>query len=152
VRKLGEIDLTDDLAAFIKTKGLGPDALSPSLTLPAFRNIMAGRRGKIKPLLMNHRVIAGIGNLYADEICYQCRIHPETTVDRLSRDQIASIYRTMRQVLARSVAVSADFGKLPKTWLLPGRKRGSCPRCCGNLTRIELGGRGTYFCPVCLKQ
>lgn len=149
-RKLGEIALTDNLPGFIEDKGLGPDALAPALNLRAFRSVMSGRSGKIKPLLMNQRVIAGIGNLYADEICYQARIHPETRTDKLDEDAVTSIYTTMRRVLERSVKVSADFSRLPPTWLLPHRQRGSkCPRCRAEFQRIKMGGRTAYFCPAC---
>jgi formamidopyrimidine-DNA glycosylase len=68
VRKLGEIGLVDDVVEFVEAEGLGPDALDPELDLGAFREALGKRRGSVKGALMNQEVVAGIGNVYADEI------------------------------------------------------------------------------------
>jgi formamidopyrimidine-DNA glycosylase len=75
-RKFGEIELIKDIDEFLQTRGLGPDALEISLS--QFKAIIGKHRGAVKAILLNQQLIAGIGNLYADEILFRARIHPAT--------------------------------------------------------------------------
>jgi formamidopyrimidine-DNA glycosylase len=81
-RKFGKLGITSDPDEFIKLKRLGPDALQ--VDFGKFQKIFNGRKGMIKPLLLNQNLIAGIGNLYADEILYQTAIHPMTRANHLN--------------------------------------------------------------------
>ena len=79
-RKFGEIELIEDVDEFVETRSLGPDALEISFS--QFKAIMQKHRGAVKAILLNQRLIAGIGNLYADEILFRARMHPGTEAAR----------------------------------------------------------------------
>jgi formamidopyrimidine-DNA glycosylase len=151
-RKLGLVTLTEDPASFIEARGLGPDALDDGLTLARFRDRLAGRRGALKSALMNQEILAGVGNVYADEILFQAKIDPNTKVDELDDRKLRAVYRTMRRVLRTSIRNNAEIDRLPKSYLLPHRDSdGRCPRCGGGLEKGRVSGRGTYYCPRCQK-
>lgn len=145
MRKFGGVWLAhdrDEVAA--ATGALGPDALR--VDRREFLDLLAGRRGRIKSALMDQTLIAGIGNLLADEILWQARIHPARTLARMSREQLLALHSTTRRVLQRWIE---RYGSLPKGWLIRARRKGECPRCGAPLLRIVVGGRTTYFCPRC---
>lgn len=144
VRKIGQIDVVDDVEAFIEERGLGPDALD--LDLGAFRERLDGRRGAIKGTLMNQEVLAGIGNVYADEILFAAGVHPEADTDGLGDDTVAEIHRAMGKVLEK--AIDGRVEEFPDDFLLPRREDGAeCPRCGGEIEKTEVSGRPTYLCP-----
>ena len=95
-RMLGRVGLADDAEEFIEAEELGPDALDPAFDLQAFDRAIAGRRRDVKSVLMDQTLIAGIGNIYADEILFQARLHPKT------RRHIARRSAARRPVRARS--------------------------------------------------
>src|SRR4029077_11270935 len=150
-RKFGEIELIEDLDEFLQTLGLGPDALEISLS--HFKAIIGKHRGAVKAILLNQQLIAGIGNLYADEILFRARMHPAIDATRLSDKDLAPLFRAMRYVLEKAIALKTDFNRLPKSWLLPHRgKGGKCPRCGRRLKSATIGGRAAWFCPHCQKR
>ncbi|HZD17469.1 MAG TPA: DNA-formamidopyrimidine glycosylase family protein [Actinomycetota bacterium] len=147
-RTLGRIDLAEDIAWFVGRRGLGPDALD--IERSTFDEATRGRRAAVKPLLLNQSVIAGIGNLYADEVCFQAELWPETPFDRLDAHGRSRLLRAIRHVLRTAVDRHADPDRFPRTWLLPHRREGAaCPRGDGEVERIEVAGRGTYGCRSC---
>ncbi|WP_193165233.1 Fpg/Nei family DNA glycosylase [Microbulbifer hainanensis] len=149
-RKLGHIALTDSPKHWVEMKKLGPDALA--LSSDDFLRLAASRHGAVKPWLMDQHSIAGIGNLYSDEVLFQSRIHPRRAVADLSEAELKAIHRKLREALDTSVAVQADPDKLPKQFLLPHRHEGGhCPRCGSNLQNAKIGGRTSWFCPHCQK-
>lgn len=146
-RKLGRISLVRDVGEFVDTQGLGPDPLADDFDLAAFRSVLEGHRGTLKGLLMNQSAMAGLGNVYADEILFHAGIHPETPVDGLSADEVQTLFETMNRVVRRAIDARADPGRMPSTWLLTHREpEATCPRCGGTIRRIEVSGRATYFC------
>lgn len=150
-RKLGRIGWTDDPESFVQEQGLGPDA--DALDLAQFRDLASGRRGSVKAWLMDQTAIAGIGNVYSDEILFRAGFHPNSQVNRLDSDQVASLHRAMQQVLAQAIKAQADPEKMPKSFLLPQREPGApCPKCGGKLARISAAGRNSYYCPRCQPQ
>jgi formamidopyrimidine-DNA glycosylase len=147
-RLLGKIGLATSMAALIEKRNLGIDALR--MTFGSFKSAVRGREGAAKSFLMNQRWIAGIGNIYADEILFQSSIHPEAKMDRLPEERLRILFRNIQEVLKKAVAGHADPNRLPRAYLIPQRKkRGKCPRSHGELKHIRVGGRSTYFCPVC---
>lgn len=149
-RMIGRVGLVEDMAADVRAKKLGPDALDPRLTAAAFKKALAGRRGPIKSVLMDQEVIAGIGNEYSDEILFQARVHPTTPASALDARALGRIYNSMRRILEQALAAGADHARFPKTFLIPNRRQGAaCPRCGGQLRRVAVGGRTGYFCPAC---
>jgi formamidopyrimidine-DNA glycosylase len=147
-RLLGRLSLSDDVEGFVEKEGLGPDALA--LKLGPFRTIMSSRRGMIKPTLMNQSVIAGIGNIYSDEILFQAGVHPRAECSKLGDERTAALYRSMRTVLRTAIRHKADPRELPRSYLLPRRAEGAeCPECGGRVRKIKIGGRAAYYCPKC---
>jgi formamidopyrimidine-DNA glycosylase len=147
-RMLGHAGLVADPDAFIEREGLGPDAL---LADEETRNATLGRRrGRLKSVLMNQEALAGIGNLYADEILFQCRLHPLRRLDEMPAERVRELGRTTREVLACAVDRNADRDLFPADYLLTTRRRSNrCPRCDAALRSIKVGQRTTYFCPRC---
>jgi formamidopyrimidine-DNA glycosylase len=149
-RRLGRIDFTDAPAAFVEKQELGPDAMSGELDRTAFAERLAGRTGMIKPALMNQETIAGIGNVYSDEVLFQARMHPKTPVNELDDDAVGRLYRVMRRVLRVACEKRAEVDELPRGWLLPVRAEGEpCPKCGGTLKKITVSGRSGIYCPEC---
>ncbi|MGM0366315.1 MAG: Fpg/Nei family DNA glycosylase [Actinomycetota bacterium] len=147
-RKLGRISLTGNMEAFIKKKRLGPDALH--ISEEEFIRIASKRKKMIKPALMDQSFIAGLGNIYVDEVCYQCGVNPRKRLDDIEEKKLKGIYGCIQDVLDISIKAKADISSMPDSWLIKRREEGAgCPRCQGRVKRIELGGRGTYFCPQC---
>lgn len=145
MRKFGKVGLTPDPDTFVKEKNLGPDALA--IDLKTFKEIFKGRKGTIKPLIMNQNFIAGIGNLYADEILYQSGIHPLTKADHLNQDKLKTLYVAMKKVLNVAIKHLDQPENMPSSFLLAHRyPGGECPSG-GMMEILKVAGRTTYFCP-----
>ena len=140
MRLFGVVDLVRDPDAFIRERGLGPDPLT--IGLREFRARIAGRRGAIKPLLLSQQLIAGVGNLYADETLFRAGIHPRRGAHRLTDSDVKSLFDHLRRVLRDAISGRRVF-------LITNREEGEpCPRCGGTLRRAVVGGRTTYFCAI----
>jgi formamidopyrimidine-DNA glycosylase len=159
-RKFGRLHLTGDPATVLGH--LGPEPLSDDLTLEAFAALVRRRRGRLKPLLLNQRFIAGLGNIYADEALFAAGLHPRRTADTLSDDEIAALYRAIRQVLRRAVEnrgttlgdggyrdAQGNEGRNQDDVRVYGRTGEPCTRCGTPVQRTVLGGRSAHFCPHC---
>lgn len=147
-RKLGLVQLIDDVDGFVDAHGLGPDAMDPDFGRGDFVHCFAGRRGAIKSALMNQQAMAGVGNEYSDEILYQAGIHPSVKAADLKQADLERIYRYMRRVLRTAVEKGADPSRFPKSYIMPHRHGdGKCPggRC--DLKSIKISGRTAYYCP-----
>lgn len=143
-RKLGRVGLVDSKEDFIIEHGLGPDALE--LTWKEFREAIKGRSGMIKPIIMNQQIIAGIGNLYSDEILFQSDLAPQTGVDRLSEKELKKVFEKIKSVLPE-VIKNKGKDKFPKGYLHDFRKEGEkCPKCGGEIVKATVGGRSAYYC------
>ncbi len=150
-RQFGQIGLLKDVEEFLKKRALGPDALD--LDLGEFRKILGNRRGAVKSILMNQRLISGIGNIYADEILFRARMHPATEISRLGDKALTKLFRATHYVLERAITARADANQMPRSWLLPHRgKGGKCPRCGRRLKSARIGGRTAWFCAHCQKR
>ncbi|MFO7907565.1 MAG: Fpg/Nei family DNA glycosylase [Planctomycetota bacterium] len=149
-RKLGMVALAEDQDAFIEQHELGPDAMDETLTPRAFCERLAGRRGTVKSILMNQETVAGLGNVYADEVLFQAGIAPGHRVDELDDQTLRKLYQTMRRVLKTAIRNNADVSRLPRGYLLRQRAPdGHCPRCGRAVKKAKISGRGTYFCDHC---
>ncbi len=147
-RMLGRIGWTATIEEFVLLKKLGPDALS--ISKREFVERFGRARGAIKPALMDQHRMAGIGNIYADEVLYQSRLDPRTDATELSTEDLEAMYRNMRRVLRLSIDRGTEFSRFPRTYLLHHRRKGaSCPYCGGTVDTLTLGGRTAYYCPAC---
>lgn len=154
MRMLGRVGFAADEDAFLREEELGPDALDEALTPAVFAERLGkGRRG-VKGALMDQTVIAGIGNIYSDEILFQARLHPSTPVSKLDDRTVQTLFKVSRRVLETAIRLGAGseqfLEKLPDDYLLPHRaKDGVCPRCGGAIQMLKASGRTAYFCPAC---
>jgi formamidopyrimidine-DNA glycosylase len=119
---------------------------------------LRGRKGRIKPLLLDQRFVQGIGNIYADEMLFAARIHPKAK--SLGPGRARALYRAMRAVLEEAIAAGgssiSDYvdaagqgGTFQDRHQVYGRAGDPCARCGTAVRRIVLGQRGTHYCPRC---
>lgn len=159
-RKFGRIWLLDRDGLARLDGQLGPEPLDETLTAAAFRALLRRRTGRLKPLLLDQRLIAGLGNIYADEALWQARLHPLQSVAQLSDEQIDALYAAVRDVLQRSIANrGTTFADYRDAWGLRGDNQSAlnvygragqpCPRCGTPIARLVVAQRGTHICPVC---
>lgn len=149
VRRLGWLELTDDVPRYLKTLDIGLDALS--FTREGFRAFVADKGGTIKSALMDQRRIAGIGNVYSDEILFRAGVRPDRATGDLDADAVDTIFDALHAVLSEAVALDADPARMAEgAWLLPRRDAGgTCPRCGTGLASIAVSGRTSWLCPRC---
>ncbi|MGW0994300.1 Fpg/Nei family DNA glycosylase [Streptomyces sp. NPDC002520] len=147
-RKLQGIRLSPDPRALERLLArLGPNALD--MTRPDFLELIAGRRGAVKGVLMDQSLIAGLGNLLSDEILWRARVAPGRPARDLSDAEARHVFTAMRGVLATATRA----GRVPprRTWLTGHRDDAepACPRCSGRLCSRRLSGRRTVWCEHC---
>lgn len=146
-RKLGLIDLTDDYEQFIKQKELGIDPLRENLDFALFKRIIQDKKGSVKSCLMDQQLIAGIGNSYSDEILFQSKIHPKSSINKLNETQLQTIFSKMKEVIETAIEKQVDPAQFPKSYLLPNRNPDeSCPVCDSKIIKSKISGRSSYFC------
>jgi len=146
-----------DLADHKMTAHLGPNALD--LTPDQFRELLRGRRGGVKPFLLNQKRIAGIGNVYIQDPLFKARIHPLRTINTLSDDEVADLWKALRETLQESVDAGSsaweqdlygEKGKWGEDHLVIGYKEGQpCPVCGTEIVKIKTGSTSGYVCPTC---
>jgi formamidopyrimidine-DNA glycosylase len=142
-------------------KKLGPEPLSNAFSTTAFRERLNKRpNSSIKAALLDQSVVAGIGNIYADESLWEAKIHPATPVKLLSTAQINRLFKAIRSVLLMGIAKG---GSTDRNYVDARGKKGSylkfaqvfrregqaCPRCGHIIIKTRVAGRGTHFCPHC---
>jgi formamidopyrimidine-DNA glycosylase len=159
-RLLGELRLIDDWQSLKFVKELGPEALD--LEEEEFKNLLKGKKAKIKTLLMDQTLISGIGNLYAAEALFKAKIHPERPAASLSDKDKEKLFKEIKDTLLEAikykgssvdqyVQLSGQPGDYVKYHKVYDREGKPCFVCKTPIKRIELAGRGTYFCPRCQK-
>jgi len=165
MRQFGYIKLvkTDELDKFLEKEKIGPEPFEKRFILPLFVTLLDRRpNAKIKQFLMDQKNIAGIGNIYSDEILFASRVHPLRKIKDLRPTEIKNIYQNIKKILAQAVKLkgtSADlyldaFGKegnFLKYLKVYGREGKKCVKCKGEIKRIKIGGRSAHFCPACQK-
>ncbi|HEY8631749.1 MAG TPA: bifunctional DNA-formamidopyrimidine glycosylase/DNA-(apurinic or apyrimidinic site) lyase [Candidatus Limnocylindrales bacterium] len=158
IRKFGKIGLylADDEDPFAAT---GPEPLADAFTVRAFRRRIRGRKGRLKPLLLDQTFIAGVGNIYADEALWAARLHPLRTARTLRPPDERQLWLELRRILAEAVirrgssiddytAPEGD-GEMQDHLRVYQRTGEPCARCGRPIRRIVVGGRATHFCSWC---
>jgi len=159
-RKFGRIWLLDGEGLAALQGKLGPEPLDDALTAEEFRTLLRRRRGRLKPLLLDQSLLAGLGNIYVDEALWLAKLHPLRTVLSLGDDEVDSLYGAIRAVLARAVDNrGTTFSDFRDGWGYRGdnqqflnvydRAGQPCLRCGTPIERIVVGQRGTHLCPFC---
>ena len=161
-RKFGRWKLVDDPQEILGK--LGPDALSPYFTSSYLDSVLTQRKRAIKPLLLDQSLIAGIGNIYADEALWYTSIHPQRCSNSLMPDERKALYRAIRHVLRIGVKnrgtslgkgqtnyrdMNGESGSHRKRVKAYGRRGLPCERCNTPLEKIVVAQRGTTICPFC---
>ena len=143
-RKLGRIDLTESVEEFVSNLKLGPDAMK--IEKNKFKKILASSRGMVKSALMNQNKIAGIGNIYADEILYHSEVFPGRKTKNTSDAILGKMHDNMISIFNTAIKNNAVPGNFPGHYLIHRRKEGErCPG--GKIKKIKISGRPTYYCP-----
>ncbi|MFO8143415.1 MAG: DNA-formamidopyrimidine glycosylase family protein [Dehalococcoidales bacterium] len=149
-RKLGGLWITGSVAEFVEKQGLGPDALNDNLGPDELKGAAKNGRSSIKSFLMNQQLIAGIGNIYSDEILFQAGILPRAMAKDISSGSWEKLATKIKEVLTTAIERGADPGEMPGSYLLPHRREGGvCPRCKGGISIAKISGRTAYFCAEC---
>ena len=164
-RRFGSVDLvaSEALAEWPPFKALGPEPLGGEIDGQWFKARLAGRRTAIKLMLLDQRIVAGLGNIYVCEALFRARINPKKAAGRVGRDKLDALAAAIPVVLEEAIAAGGsslrdfaapdgELGYFSKTFDVYGRAgeqcRGGCP---GVVKRIVQGGRSTFYCPVCQK-
>ncbi len=130
---------------------LGPEADDPALTPAVLREVLRRRRGPIKPVLLDQRVVAGVGNIYAAEALWHARISPRAPAASLGPVRVARLLAAIRHALAEGAQAATRYTEGPAEAALEvyGREGAACRRCGASIRRIVQAGRSTYYCPRC---
>ncbi len=165
-RKFAKVTLlpTPSMYETIHLKGIGPEPLEENFTFPIFKKQLEKKpNGKIKLVLMDQSVIAGIGNIYADESLWRAEIHPEESVKNLFKKELElkKLYTAIRSTLSKGIDFGGDSmsdyrnihgerGKFQEQHMAYRKTGTACMKkgCKGKITRIVVGGRSTHFCNV----
>jgi len=162
VRKFAKVELwkKEDLDSSIDMEELGPEPLEKDFVFNRFEKIIKRRKGKIKQVLMDQKVIAGIGNIYSDEILWRAKVSPFQSASSLKQQELHRIYSEMKDVLSKAIELEGEsfsdfrtlsgekgrFDLLRKVYQREGEK---CSRCGQLIKRAKLGSRSAHFCPKC---
>jgi len=163
IRRFGYMKIvpTDEEAKFVQKEQLGIDFFDKAMIFENFRDLIRSRGGsQIKPLLMKQSLIAGIGNIYAQEACFEARVHPLRKANTLSDRELKELHNALRAIMQKAVKYhgsSVDAfvdaygqpGKFVPHLKVYGREGEPCRRCKTQLVKKNIGGRGTVFCPKC---
>jgi formamidopyrimidine-DNA glycosylase len=150
----------EELDRLLPLQELGPEANSPELSLERFAELISSRNRKIKPLLLDQRVVSGLGNIYTDESLFAAHIHPLRRASTLTPSEIAKLYHAMRAILLEAVAlrgtttrsyrdVGGEKGGFQQRLKVVARAGKPCFGCPGVVEKTIVGGRETYLCPSC---
>ncbi|BBC74455.1 DNA-formamidopyrimidine glycosylase [Altererythrobacter sp. B11] len=162
-RRFGFVDLVDTAAleSWPAFAAMGPEPLGPGLTADHLKAAFDGRRQAVKLLLLDQRVVAGLGNIYVCEALFQARIHPGKAAGKVSRPALARLVPAIRAVLEQSISdggsslrdyarPDGELGYFATRFQVYGREGQPCTReDGGTVRRIVQGGRSTWYCPVC---
>ncbi len=161
LRKFAKVTLLDKKELEKEIEELGPEPLDENFTFEKFKKVLP-KKGKIKEVLMNQKIIAGIGNIYSDEILWRAKIHPLKEVFELKENQLREIFKAMKEILKEAIkrggesisdyrritGEKGNFDEIRKVYRREGEK---CFRCQSKIKRLKIKGRSSYFCEKCQK-
>lgn len=163
-RRFGSVDLvaTDALAAWPTFAAMGPEPLGDALSAAHLKQALAGRTASIKLMLLDQRIVAGLGNIYVCEALFRAGIDPRRPAGKVSAAALARLVPAITGVIAEAIEAGGStlrdyaqpdgqLGYFSKRFDVYDRAGQQCMRCPGTVTRIVQGGRSTWFCPKCQK-
>jgi formamidopyrimidine-DNA glycosylase len=152
-KSMGQVYLTDSLAAIPGWTEMGPEPLD--ITFERFVEQLGRQRGEIKGILTRGKAVAGIGNAYADEICFAARLYPFRKRTSLSDEEVTRLYEAMQSVLLDAIAtlrerVGTEIHREVRDFLVVHNRGGQlCPVCGGPISTVKARNRATDFCRTC---
>jgi formamidopyrimidine-DNA glycosylase len=161
-RRFGTLTLVDDEEKYFARKKIAPDPFhEPEKALAWFLEKLKKSGKPAKSALLDQGIVAGVGNIYADEALHRVGVHPKTPAKKIRDPQ--KLWEEILQLLARSIELggstvrnyvnaSGEAGSFASEHLVYGRTGKKCNACGSLIRRIVLGGRATHFCPVCQPQ
>ena len=160
-RRFGSLDLvrTDAVPTFAPFVTLGPEPLGPAFAAAHLHRAFAGRTAPVKPLLLDQRIVAGLGNIYVCEALHMARIDPVKPAGTIGRAKLSRLVQAVRAVLEAAIAAGGstlrdyarpdgELGYFSKQFLVYGREGEACGCGAPVLRRVD-GGRSTFFCAAC---
>jgi len=163
LRKFGYLKLVSDAELEkILAANYGPEPLTPAFTLAVFQNAFKKTNVKIKAALLNQKLIAGLGNIYADEVLWAAGINPQRPTQKVTPAEFKKLFVAINQVIGLAIkhrgTTFSDYvdsrgrrGNFSKFLKVYGRTGEKCPRCHNSLKKQKIAGRGTHYCPICQK-
>jgi len=155
MRQLGYLQIVNKKQKNKIVEDYGIEPLKKNFTLTRFKQIMQKRRTTIKAILTNQKLIAGIGNIYADEICFFAKIRPFRPVNELTNQEIKKLYQACNSVIKKAInkrGTTFNKGNYSKYLKVYKRENNKCLRCKNSIIKkIKLNGRETRYCPTCQK-
>jgi formamidopyrimidine-DNA glycosylase len=162
LRTFGYLKLASENEVQLARDKIGPDALESNLNFQDFKNILKNRRTSIKAVLLNQEILAGIGNIYADEILFQAGVRPSRKANGLKIKEIEAIYTSIKPILKKAinyrgttfnsfVDANGNQGKFVDRLKVYGREGKKCQICQGDIKKIKVAQRGTHYCASCQK-
>lgn len=161
-RRFGSVDLvrSREIASFAPFQGLGPEPVIGEISGRQLKAALEGRTAAIKLLLLDQRVIAGLGNIYVCEALWRAQIHPKRAGGRISLARLDRLAEAIVDVIAEAIAAGGstlrdfaapdgELGYFAKNFDVYGREGETCRRCDGEIARIVQGARSTFFCTSC---
>lgn len=164
VRRFGSARLfmkADELRAFFEKSRLGPEPFT--LEDAYWRGCLGGTRRALKAVLLDQTVVAGVGNIYADEALFEARLHPALSARRVTPEQAERLRQAVVTVLNRAIEKRGssirDYvggngakGEFQREFRVYGQYEKPCPSCAAPIHRVRLAGRSTHFCARCQKK
>jgi len=162
-RKFAKVELWKKEELVSVLQELGPEPLEKKFTFEKFKERLRGKKGNIKEVLMDQKVIAGIGNIYSSEALWHSRIHPLTKVKDLSEQELKNLYKAIKEVLKKGIKLKGESfsdyrrpdgskGEFEIERRVYQREGEKCVRCGALIERLILGQRSAFFCPSCQKR
>jgi formamidopyrimidine-DNA glycosylase len=161
-RRFGSLDLvrTDALAGYAPFVKMGPEPLGPDFDGACLASALEGRAAPIKALLLDQRIVAGLGNIYVCEALNMARIAPGTAAGHIARARLDRLAVAIKAVLLAAIEAGGsslrdyvrpdgELGYFSKEWRVYGREGEACPSCAGVIRRRTDSGRSTFYCPKC---
>lgn len=149
-RALGRLTVVEPGESTLPT--LGPEPFDAGFDAAYLRRALARRHGPIKPVLLDQRVVAGVGNIYAAEALWEAKISPRAVASRLSIPRLQRLVRALRAVLRRASPARYSDDAGASRWRVYDRQGARCLRCGSRIARLVQAARSTYYCPRCQKN
>lgn len=162
VRKFGRMEYIADMGVenYFETKAIGPEPVADSFSRETFGKQLAGVKQVIKAALLSQKYVAGLGNIYVDEVLFAAKVHPSRQGNNLNSEEIDAIYEAILDIMQRAIEAGGSTirsytntvgqaGFYQEQLQVYGKKGQACPRCQTTIEKIKIAQRGTHYCPNC---